>query len=106
LHTRHIERIVEHKGLIGIGLYADAVCGEGVEKNVDAIEKVINILGRARGVRHVALGSDFDGGVTTHFDASGMVLVTQDLLFRGFTEQEIRKIMGENVRDFLLDHLP
>ncbi len=106
LHTRHIERIVDHNGLIGIGLYTDAVCGEGVEKSVEAIEWVVNILGRARGVRHVALGSDFDGGVTTHFDASGMALVTQALQFRGFTDHEIRKIMGENVRDFLLDHLP
>ena len=106
LHSRHIERIAQHHGLIGIGLYSSAVCGKGVEKSIDAIEHVVNVLGRTQGVESVALGSDFDGGVTTHFDASGMALVTQALKFRGFSDQEIRRVMGENVRDFLLNHLP
>ena len=58
------------------------------------------------GVDHVALGSDFDGAVTTPFDASGWVLVTDALLQEGFSEPDIRKIMAENVVRVLLQGLP
>jgi membrane dipeptidase len=44
--------------------------------------------------------------VTTPFDASGWVLVTDALLQEGFSEQDIRKIMGENVVRVLLQGLP
>jgi microsomal dipeptidase-like Zn-dependent dipeptidase len=79
------------------------VCGNDVEKTVDAIEYVTQLLGN---VDSLAVGSDFDGAVQTHFDATGMPLLTQALQSRGFTTQEIRQIMGENLRDFLLNHLP
>jgi len=79
------------------------VCGKNVEKTVDAIEYVAQLLGNADSI---AVGSDFDGAVKTHFDASGIPLLTQALKSRGFTDQDIRRIMGENLRDFLLTHLP
>ena len=103
LQTQHIERIARHGGLIGIGLWKGATCGTEVANTVDAIEYVKEILGN---VNAIAVGSDFDGAVTTHFDATGMPLLTQTLQARGFTEKEIRQIMGENLRDFLLAHLP
>ena len=103
LQNRHIKRIALHGGLIGIGLWKGATCGEDVGKTVDAIEAVKKLLSN---VDSIALGSDFDGAVKTHFDASGMPLLTQALRSRGFTDQEVRQIMGENLRDFLLVHLP
>jgi microsomal dipeptidase-like Zn-dependent dipeptidase len=48
------------------------------------------------GVQYVALGSDFDGSTTTRFDTSQLVQVTQALLGEGFTQQEIRAVMGGN----------
>ena len=48
------------------------------------------------GIGHVALGSDFDGSVTTRFDAAQLVQVTQALLDAGFAEDEIRAVMGGN----------
>ena len=103
LQNRHIKRIAQYGGLIGIGLWKGATCGEDVRKTVDAIEAVKELLGH---VDAIAVGSDFDGAVKTHFDATGMPLLTQALQSRGFTDQEIRQIMGENLRDFLLTHLP
>ena len=103
LTNRHIKRIAQHGGLIGIGLWKSATCGEDVEKTVDAIEAVKKLLGN---VDSIAVGSDFDGAVKTHFDASGMPLLTQALISRSFTDQEVRQIMGENLRDFLLTNLP
>jgi microsomal dipeptidase-like Zn-dependent dipeptidase len=58
------------------------------------------------GVEHVALGSDFDGSVWTAFDATGLVLITEALLDGGFTEGEVRAVMGENVLRILSQVLP
>ena len=48
------------------------------------------------GIDHVALGSDFDGTVTTQFDTSQLVQITHALIDAGFTEAEIRAVMGGN----------
>ena len=57
------------------------------------------------GAEHVALGSDFDGAVTTPFDTTGLVQITDAMLETGYSEQEIRMIMGENVVRFLQENL-
>jgi microsomal dipeptidase-like Zn-dependent dipeptidase len=49
------------------------------------------------GIDHVGLGSDFDGAVTTGFDAAHVAAVAQALLDRGFTPAEVRAVMGGNV---------
>lgn len=48
------------------------------------------------GIEHVALGSDYDGATTVRFDTAGLVQVTQALINAGFSEEEIRAVMGEN----------
>jgi microsomal dipeptidase-like Zn-dependent dipeptidase len=58
------------------------------------------------GAEHIGLGSDFDGGITAPFDSSGWALLTDALLQEGISEQDIHKIMGENVVRVLLDVLP
>jgi membrane dipeptidase len=58
------------------------------------------------GAEHVALGSDFDGAVTTPFDTTGLVQITDAMLEAGYSEPEIRMIMGENVVRFLTANLP
>ena len=58
------------------------------------------------GVQNVALGSDFDGTVTTPVDTSELALLTQTMVDEGFTEREIRLVMGENVRRFMILNLP
>jgi microsomal dipeptidase-like Zn-dependent dipeptidase len=58
------------------------------------------------GVEHVALGSDFDGAVTEPFDTTGLVEITDAMLHAGYSEREIRLIMGDNVLNFLLANLP
>jgi microsomal dipeptidase-like Zn-dependent dipeptidase len=58
------------------------------------------------GVEHVALGSDFDGAVTAPFDTTGLVEITDSMMEAGYSEPEIRMIMGENVVRFLKTNLP
>jgi membrane dipeptidase len=44
----------------------------------------------------VGLGSDFDGGGTLLADATETPRITEGLVQRGYSEEEIRKILGEN----------
>jgi microsomal dipeptidase-like Zn-dependent dipeptidase len=89
-------------GVIGIGLWDTATCGSDAQATARAIRYAVNIVG----ADHVALGSDFDGGTTVPFDSSGWALLTDALLQEGFSEQDIHKIMGENVVRVLMKVLP
>jgi len=97
-----IARVAANGGVIGIGFWDAAVCDVGA----GAIAKAIRYTAARAGVEHVALGSDFDGATTVPFDASGLDQVTAALIDAGFTEGEIRRIMGENVVRLLGQALP
>ncbi len=97
-----IERIAERGGLIGVGFWEAAVCGLSARD----VARTIAHLVRVAGPDHVALGSDFDGGVRTGFDAAGMAQVTQAMLDQGLDETTIRLVLGANTARFLRDTLP
>lgn len=62
----------------------------------DHIDHVVELVG----VEHVGLGSDFDGVFALPEglqDASGYPNLVAELLRRGYTDEEIQKILGENV---------
>jgi membrane dipeptidase len=69
---------------------------------VDHIEHVIEVAG----IEHVGLGSDFDGSPRSFFplglrDISDLPAITLELLRRGYSEHEIRMVLGENVMRIL-----
>ena len=51
------------------------------------------------GIDHVGIGSDFDGGggLIDIEDVSQMQNITQELLTRGYSPDDIRKIWGSNL---------
>ncbi|MBI5371864.1 MAG: dipeptidase [Sphingobacteriales bacterium] len=102
LSDAHLAEIGRRNGLVGIGLWETAVCGTDAEATAKSIRYVADKIG----VDKVALGSDFDGATTTHFDVTGLPLIVDALLKEGFTREEIYQIMGGNVRDFFLRNLP
>jgi len=102
LSDEQLRGIARTGGVIGIGFWDTAVCG----KDATAIAKAIRYSANLVGVDHVGLGSDFDGAVTTPFDVSGMVQITDALLAEGFTDEEVGKIMGRNVLRLLIQNLP
>ena len=99
---RHIQRVVERGGLIGIGYDPLFNCDIGVKVIVKSIRYVADHFG----VEYVALGSDFDGTIYAPFDTSGIALLTEQLIKDGFTSDEIQLVMGGNVINFLLHNLP
>ena len=63
---------------------------------VDHIEHIA----RVAGVDHVCLGSDFDGVPAAPAgleDVSKLPFLTRELLRRGFSPSDVRKVLGENV---------
>lgn len=87
-----IRGIARTGGVVGIGFWDAAICGTKTDDIVRAIAHVRAVAG----IDHVGIGSDFDGTVTTPFDAGGLAQLTQALLTHGFTEAEIAKVMGGN----------
>ena len=79
-------------GVIGVGYWEGAVCSTDPRATARAMKHIRDLVG----IETVALGSDFDGAVTTRFDTSQLVQVTQALMDEGFSEAEIRAAMGEN----------
>jgi microsomal dipeptidase-like Zn-dependent dipeptidase len=98
----HVKGVAATGGVVGIGFWHTAVCGRDARAVAQAIRYAVDLVGPD----HVGLGSDFDGSIEAPFDASGMALVTEALLDEGFSEAQIRKIMGENVVRVLAVVLP
>lgn len=88
-----IRGVAKTGGVIGIGYWDAAICSTAPAAIVAAIAHVRDLVG----IDHVGLGSDFDGAVTTGFDSSQLAAVTQALVDRGFSPEDIRKVMGGNV---------
>lgn len=102
LSDKHIKAIANSGGLISIAMFEQAVCGIDAAATAKAIKYTSDLVG----AEYVALGSDFDGSVTTPFDITGLPLIVDELLKLNFTENEIKMIMGANVKRFLLKNLP
>ncbi len=92
LSDGQIRRVAATGGLIAIGYWEGAVCDTSPAAIARAMKHVRDLVG----VQHIALGSDYDGAVTVRFGTDGLAQVTQALVDAGFTEAEIRAVMGEN----------
>jgi membrane dipeptidase len=68
----------------------------GVERVVDHIDHIVRLVG----VEHVGIGSDFDGIQATPVGLSSVAdlpNLTAELLRRGYTEEDVTKILGGNI---------
>jgi membrane dipeptidase len=60
---------------------------------------------RIAGVDHVGLGSDFDGANKPYGmeDATKLPVITEELLKKGYSEGDVKKILGENTLRVMTD---
>ncbi len=66
-----------------------------VAEFVDHIDHIVKVAG----IDHVGIGTDFDGGggLKDCFDISQMGNITLELVSRGYSEEQVRKIWGGNI---------
>jgi membrane dipeptidase len=66
-----------------------------VKDAVDHIDHIVKLIG----INHVGIGTDFDGGggLSDCFDVSQMGNITLELVRRGYSAREIKKIWGGNL---------
>lgn len=75
---------------------AHPISSGSVRTVCDHIDHIVKVAG----IDHVGLGSDFDGismSPRQLEDVSCYPNITQELLDRGYTEDQIRKVLGENI---------
>jgi membrane dipeptidase len=72
-----------------------APTGVTVDDFVDHIDYMVKLIG----IDHVGISSDFDGGggIQGWNDASETYNVTLELVKRGYTQDQINKLWGENL---------
>ncbi len=102
LSDAQLLRIAQNGGVVGIGYWKGAVCDASVAGIVAAMRHVIAVAG----IDHVALGSDFDGTITSPFDTTGLPMLTEALLDAGLSREDVAKVLGGNVRRVLAANLP
>ncbi len=106
LTDEQIEALAKKGGVIGV-----VFCPAFVDDNRDnvSLKRIcdhIDHLKSVAGVDHIGLGSDFDGygsplggpdaPKVVMKDVSEMPKITEELVSRGYTEEEIKKILGGN----------
>ena len=66
----------------------------GYDKIIEHIDHAVKVAG----AEHVGLGSDFDGANMPYGmeDATKLPFITEALLNKGYSESDVRKILGEN----------
>ncbi|OOG71578.1 dipeptidase [Algoriphagus sp. A40] len=101
LSDAQIQKIAANGGIIGIAFFDMAVGTPELPNIIASIKHVRDLVG----VQYVALGSDYDGSVAVPFDITGLPLIVDGLMNTGFSEEEIRAVMGENVKQFFLKNL-
>jgi len=92
-----IEAMADRGGVMGMNFAPSFVhpTQATVQGVVDHIDHIVNLVGPD----HVGLGSDFDGIPYTPVgleDVTRMPNITAELVERGYSEEDVRKILGEN----------
>ena len=96
-----MQAIAYHGGLVAIGFWPGAICDNSPSGIARTIKYAVTLLGED----HVALGSDWDGSVFA-IGADGLPAITSALMDAGLTDDQIRKVMGDNSLAFLARWLP
>ena len=90
----------DEPGEVGFALDALLHGGRSNATGADVVDHIEHVIAVA-GIEHVGLGSDFDGSPRFFFpmglrDVTDFPKITLELLRRGYDDEQIRKILGEN----------
>lgn len=94
LTDEQLKALARNGGVIGMSYVPMFIDQERptLERLLDHIDHVADVAG----IGTVGLGSDFDGGGTLLGDATESPRITEGLLKRGYSETDVRRVLGEN----------
>ncbi|MDR7130453.1 microsomal dipeptidase-like Zn-dependent dipeptidase [Algoriphagus sp. 4150] len=101
LSDLQIQKIAGNGGIIGIAFFDEAVGVPELPNIIASIKHIRDLVG----IEYVALGSDYDGAVAVPFDITGFPLLVEGMMNAGFSESDIKAVMGENVKRFFMQNL-
>lgn len=102
LSDDQIRRVAECGGVVGIAAGRSFLGRPGLGGFLDHVEHAC----RVGGAEAVAIGSDWDGAIVPNRgmeDVGALPLVTAGLLERGWSREDVRKVLGENALHVLTE---
>lgn len=95
LTDAQLRAIAARGGVVGVNFYPAHAGGRTLDRILNQIDYMVKVMG----IDHVGLGSDFDGFTQTVRgleDVSKLPNLTAGLASRGYTPEEVKKILGGN----------
>ncbi|MHB0876741.1 MAG: dipeptidase, partial [Anaerolineae bacterium] len=101
LDDDQLRALAQKRGVIGLSFVKDFVAERKedatLERLLDHADHVVEVAG----IDTVGLGSDFDGGGELLPDVTHLPRITEGLLHRGYSDEDVRKLLGGNTLRFL-----
>lgn len=93
-----LRALAKNGGVIQVCIFASYMSPDASKTDIDDVVNHIDHCVKVAGIDHVGIGSDFDGGggVQGLKGANDMIRITEKLLEKGYSEQDIEKIWGGN----------
>lgn len=95
LTDEQIKAIAKSGGVVQVNFHSGFLGGATIDKLLEHIDHIKNLVG----VDYIGIGSDFDGGITPVselYDVTQYPVLTLALIQRGYTDEDIKKILGLN----------
>jgi len=109
IDDEQIEAVAKLGGVVGI-MFSPDFCGNSNFATLEVIADSIEHVAKGVGYRHVAIGSDMDGWLLTLprglADVSDLPNLTEILIRRGWTDEQLTALLGGNVLRVLHTVLP
>ena len=102
LSDDQLRALAQNGGVVGITFVPNFVDPDWKHEDWPKVPSLQHLLDHVQhavevaGIDHVGIGSDFDGGGTVLPDFAAFPALTEGLLQRGYGEEDVRKILGEN----------
>ena len=98
LDDAQLKALAKNGGVIQVCIFASYMSPDASKTDIDDVVAHIDHCVKVAGIDHVGIGSDFDGGggVLGLDGSNNMIRITEKLLEKGYSEEDIAKIWGGN----------
>jgi membrane dipeptidase len=97
-------KIINAGGLLGVMFFNPIERKKVSADNI--VDNILHLIQLNNGsTKGIALGSDYDGNVIVPLDISDLNIITDKLLQKGVSKNDIKLIMGENVKNYFINYL-